>query len=238
MTDGHPLVWAVALAAALHLAVHGGQLACGVVAAALMAIGLAAGGPRRAAFTVAIGTVICLVVACAAYALLLLPDPTYAWLRAAQAACAVLTLGLAGQLVSARSWLAFNRATLGGLAPAAGWLACAGETATGALAHPRRWLSTWVNDSALLAATVPSPGRAPAWSDAVRSCLGLSLLGLPLATLVTDLTGTTLLLIAVAALGLIGLALPGAAPSLRRPQLPDLVHGVIAGALVVTAHVA
>ncbi|RRD45237.1 hypothetical protein [Tessaracoccus sp. OH4464_COT-324] len=168
MREGHPVVWLGTVCAVTTVAVGTTNLiGLAWLVACLASAGLLAAGPRRASFTVALGaallTALWWTIATVALptgagpTLLSIPrwEPgpgvhfggdltlgaaTNGLTRALSATAILLVLGLAGQMVGARSWLALTR-LLGPLAPAAAPLACLGEAcceATAASSAARR----------------------------------------------------------------------------------------------------
>ncbi|NLE96995.1 MAG: hypothetical protein GX596_03260 [Propionibacterium sp.] len=157
MADGHPAVWALLVGAVVGIAMTVDDAPTLVVlVASLVVTGFLVRGPRVAAFVHAAllafaGALVwvawtLLVPSSAAGSAALAQLPTHtpgAGVRLGGAltvaglesgvvsalalACALLAVGVAGQVVSARGWLSLARTLLGPLAPAVGWIACGGE---------------------------------------------------------------------------------------------------------------
>lgn len=154
MRQGHPLVWGWTVCVVIVAAAGTTNLiALAWLVACLISAGLLVSGPRRASFAVALGVSLATALWWCAATLILptgsgpvlfalpqwQPGPGVAFggqvtvgaashglARAMSAIAIILVLGLAGQLVGARSWLALTRLT-GPLAPALAPLACLGE---------------------------------------------------------------------------------------------------------------
>ncbi|WP_296137137.1 hypothetical protein [uncultured Tessaracoccus sp.] len=187
MIDGHPLVWlgvcGACLAAALTIE---SPTMLAILAAGLLCTGLLARGPRVASFVAAciatLGVAAWWLLCLAALpgpeggpVLLRLPSASLgvgaqfggavtlaAVDRCVQhqlvAAVVLLSLGLAGQLVSVRGWRSLAALT-GPLAPAFGWLAAGGEAAAEVAAARRQRRGS------------PGPSTLVTW---LRACRDLS----------------------------------------------------------------
>lgn len=167
MIDGHPLVWLWLVALTVAVSSSGaGTSTIAALAASLALTGLVARGPRSASFAAGAGAALVAAVVWLLWALVAPGASAQWWLRGSAAAAAVcLALGVAGQLVRARDWLSLAALT-GPLAPAFGWVCCAGEgvVAAAALRRQRRTvggLTGWLTIVAGLASGVPgvSPRR-------------------------------------------------------------------------------
>lgn len=168
MREGHPVVWLWTVVAVVAVATQTTNL-IGLVwlVVCLAATGLLAGGPRRASFTAALG--VSFVTALWWWAATLLlpigtgpvllhlpqwrPGPGVSFggditvgaaanglTQALGAISILLVLGLAGQVVGARSWLSLAR-VLGPIGPAVAPLCCLGEACaevTGSTRSARR----------------------------------------------------------------------------------------------------
>lgn len=284
MTDGHPLVWLWLLLIGSTVAINtSNPLFLFILVLALVATGFLAAGPRRASLVTALGAglsatlfwlVLTLLVprGSAAEALLVLPQwspgpgvrfggpldlgSVLTGLTGSLRAVAVILLfGLAGQLVSARGWLALSRSTLGAGAPALHPLSCLGEASVEAFTVRQRVVQQgWGRGAAagwltsLLLAT-----RDIARSDRPTSAPrpGIEILRLVLLLVVTagpvlalafgwipttvtnNLFGTDLVALVVLAAVVIGLALPGTPALLWRWRPGDLPQAMAALALTV-----
>ncbi|MDO5737341.1 MAG: hypothetical protein Q4P15_12790 [Propionibacteriaceae bacterium] len=282
MTDGHPIVWLWLLLVGSTIALNtSNALLLFILVLALVVTGFLAGGPRRASLVTSLGAglaatafwiVLTLVMpqGSATDALLVLPSwspgPGVTFggplgitsvvngLTGALRAVAVLLLfGLAGQLVSARGWLALSRSTLGAGAPALHPLACLGEASVETLNVRHRvtrqgWgrnaSAGWLT-SLLLAARDTARADRPA--SAPRPGVELVRLGLLLvltagpvlalafgwlpAILTDNLFGTDLVALVVLLAVAVGLALPGTPPLLWQWRVSDVPQAVVALAL-------
>lgn len=282
MTDGHPLIWLWLVLVGTTIAVNtSNPLLLSVLVLALLATGFLAGGPRRASLVAAIGaglaaTLVWVVWALvvpsgtAADALLVLPSwspgpgvtfggplgPTSlvaSLVSALRAVSVILLFGLAGQLVSARGWLALSRSTLGAGAPALHPLACLGEATVETLTTRQRvarqgWgggaAAGWL--TALLLATrdiarADRPTSAPRPGIELVRLMVLTVLAVVpvlalasgrLPSVVTNnLFGTDLIALAVLIAVALGLALPGTPRLLWQWRASDLPQAVAALAL-------
>lgn len=151
--------------------------------------------------------------------------------RGLRAAVVILTLALAGQVISARGWMALAQATAGPLTPLVAPLCCLPETSSTVIATrdrlswPRRWMAAAQHSSEALWSV---SDLGPSWARVLRVvmviCLGLSS--------VAGISGIASLIIAVAIVMIFGMALPGCPGWLRRWYWSDLVLLVAAGALI------
>ncbi|RMB58343.1 hypothetical protein [Tessaracoccus antarcticus] len=281
MTDGHPLVWLWLLLVGSTISINTtNPVLLLVLVVALGATGFMAGGPRRASFVTALGAALAAALVwvgltlvlprgSAADALLMLPSwspgPGVTFggplgltsvvgglVGALRAAAVVLLFGLAGQLVSARGWLALSRSTLGAGAPALHPLACVGEASVEALASrqrvaQQRWGSGaaagWLTSLLLAArdiARADRPRVAPRPGVEIIRLLMLLLLtagpvlalaaGVLPTAVTTHLFGTDLIALVVVLAVVLGLALPGT-PSLvwqwRASDVPQAAAALV-----------
>lgn len=174
MLDGHPLVWLWLVS--LTVAVAAGStdiLTPGALAGSLVLTGVLARGARSASFAAGAVAALAAAVVWLGWALLAPGASAEWWLRGTSAAASIcLALGLAGQLVRCREWLSLA-ALAGPLAPAFGWLCCAGEgvVEVAALRRQRRrvgGLTGWLTIVDALATGVPGvdPRRLLRWLPA------------------------------------------------------------------------
>lgn len=161
MTDGHPLVWLWLVALTVTIASGTADaFTLAALAASLALTGLLCRGPRAASFAAGAVAAVAAAVIWLGWWLLAPGATAQWWLRGTAAAAAVcLALGVAGQMVRARDWLSLA-ALAGPLAPAFGWLCCAGEGCieAAALRRQRRsvgGLTGWLTIVAQLADGVP-----------------------------------------------------------------------------------
>lgn len=282
MTDGHPLIWLWLVLVGTTIAVNtSNPLLLFILVLALVAAGFLAGGPRRASLVTALGGALAATLVwvlwtllvprgTAADALLILPGwspgPGVTFggpldlasvmtglVGALQAVVVIMLFGLAGQLVSARGWLALSRSTLGASAPALHPLACLGEASVEALTARQRvvqqgwgrgaaagWLTSLLLSTRDIAhadrpTSVPRPGVELARLVlllvlAAGPVLALAFGWLP-AVLTNNLFGTDIVALVVLIAVAIGLALPGTPPLLWQWRATDLPQAVVALAL-------
>ncbi len=279
MTDGHPLVWLWLLLVGSTIALNtSNPLLLFILVASLCATGFLAGGPRRASLVTSLGaalgaTVLWVVLTLVlpggspTDALLVLP----AWspgpgvtfggplglgsvvnglVGALQAAAVVLLFGLAGQLVSARGWLALSRSTLGSGAPALHPVASLGEASVEALNNRHRvarqgWghgaAAGWCTSLLLAArdiARADRPTTAPRTGvELTRLAVLLVLTIAPVLALASgrlpsvvtsNLFGTDVIAVLVLLAVGVGLVLPGTPPLLRQWRATDVPQAVVA----------
>ncbi len=282
MTDGHPLVWLWLLLVGSTIALNtSNPLLLFILVLSLGTTGFLAGGPRRASLVTSLGAALVatglwvvwtLLVprGTAADALVVLPSwspgPGVTFggplglgsvvnglVGALQAAAVLLLFGLAGQLVSARGWLALSRSTLGAGAPALHPVASLGEASVEALNNRHRVaLQGWGRGAAagwltslLLAArdisradrptTAPKPGV-----ELTRLVLLLVIIMAPVLALasgrlpsavVNNVFGTDVVALVVLLGVAVGLVLPGTPPLLKQWRAGDVSQAVVALAL-------
>ncbi len=284
MTDGHPLVWLWLLLVGSTIALNTtNPLLLLLEAVALIATGFLAGGPRRPSLVTALGAAfiatlvwvaltLVLPRGTAAEALLILPSWTAGpgvtfggpldlgsvmtgLVGALRAAVIILVFGLAGQLVSARGWLALSRSTLGAGSPALHPLVTLGEASVEALATRRRvsaqgWgrgaSAGWLTSLLIAGVTIARADRAASPSRStihvlrvvlvatllVGAVLTLAFNALP-QVITNNLFGTDIIGIVVLAAVALGLALPGTPPLLWQWRSTDLPQAAVA--LLITA---
>ncbi len=284
MTDGHPLVWLWLVLAGTTIALNStNPLLLLLLVAALIASGFVAGGPRRASFVTALGvglgatlvwTLITLVLprGAADDALVTLPSwspgPGVTFggpldlgsvitglVGALRAVAVVLLFGVAGQLVSARGWLALSRCTLGAFSPATHTLATLGEASVEAF-HTRQRIAQqgwgrgaargWLTSLLLAgrdiaradrATTAPRPGveilRSVVLVTATVAPVLLLAFGVLPPVITNNLYGTDIIAIAVLMVVAVGLALPGTPALLGRWRFSDVPQVLVA--LLLTA---
>lgn len=284
MTDGHPLVWLWLLLALSTIALNtSNPLLLLLMAVALVACSSLAAGPRRASFVTAMGAglvasliwvalTIVLPRGSAADALLVLPSwtpgpgvkfggaldlgsVTTGLVGASRAMVVVFLFGLAGQLVSARGWLALSRSTLGAASPALHPLATLGEATVEVRLERRRVTAQgWGNGAAAgWLTSLLLAGRDIARADRIRSAphpavefiriaallslAGGPVLTLSLGVLPTEVTnsvfGTDIIALVVLLGVLLGLTLPGTPAVLGQWKMSDLPQA--GAALLITA---
>ena len=165
MTEGHPIVWAwTVLAVGAVTLVTSNIVGLAALAVCLTAAGLLASGPRRASLSLALGLSL-LATAWWALATVALPlgggqvlaqlpqflpgagvrfggdltvgDVSSGLTHALRAVVVLLALGVAGQVVSSRGWLALARATVGPATPIVAPLCCLGEACAEGIASQR-----------------------------------------------------------------------------------------------------
>lgn len=279
MTDGHPMVWLWLLLVGGTIALNTtNPLLLLVMAVALVATGFLAGGHRRPSLVTALGAALLATITwvvltlllprgTAADALLILPVWTpgpgvtfggplslgsvmTGLLGGLRAVVIILLFGLAGQLVSARGWLALSRSTLGAGAPALHPLATLGEASVEAFnARQRLSLQGWGRGtsagwltSMLVAgreiARADRPRRAPRPSVeilritvliilTIGPVLALSFGVLP-PVVTNNLYGTDIVAIVVVLAVATGLALPGTPALLWRWRATDVPQAAVA----------
>lgn len=282
MTEGHPLVWLWLLLVGSTVAFNtSNPFLLLLMALAFAATGFLAGGPRRASLVIALEAglvatliwgllILVLPRGSAADAILVLPSWTpgpgvtfggpldlgsvmAGLVGALRAAVVLLLLGLGGQLVSARGWLALARSTLGSAAPALHPVATLGEAGVEALSTRQRvvrqgwgrgasagWLTTLLLAGRDIArADRPASAPRPV-VELIRLVLLLALAVVPVLALASDrlppvvtgnLFGTDVIALSVVAAVAIGLVLPGTPPLLWQFRADDLVQAVAALAL-------
>ena len=282
MTDGHPLVWLWMLLVGSTIALNtSNPLLLFILVLAMVVTGFLAGGPRRASLVTSLGaglaaTVVWIVLTLvvprgtAADALLILPScspgPGVTFggpldlssvvnglVGALQATAVVLLFGLAGQLVSARGWLALSRSSLGAGASALHPLACLGEASVEALNARHRvarqgWergaAAGWLTSLFLAARDI---ARADRPTSAPRFRVELARLGLLLvltiapimalasgrlpSIITNNLFGTDVIALIVLLAVIVGLVLPGTPSLLWQWRASDLPQAVVALAL-------
>lgn len=287
MTDGHPLVWLVLVLTGCSIAVNTtNPLLLLVMTAGLGATSVLARGPRRSSFVVALGASLLMTSAwvvltlalprgSAADALVVLPtwapgpgvtfggpiDPDSVIsgiVGALRATVVVLLFGLAGQLVSARGWLALSRSTLGPGAPALHPLATLGEATTETLLERRRirqqgwgrgaaagWLTSLLLAGRNLARFDRADGTARPLMELARLLILLVLAAGPvlllalsaMPSLVTDtLFGTDIVALCIILAVVAGLLLPGT-PTVLQDWRPSDLPQIVSALLLVTAWV-
>lgn len=282
MSDGHPLVWLWLLLVGSTIALNtSNPLLLFILVLSLAVTGFLAGGPRRASLVASLGaalgaTVFWIVLTLvlprgtATDALLVLPSwspgPGVTFggplgissvvnglVGALRATAVLLLFGLAGQLVSARGWLALYRSTLGVGAPALHPVSCLGEGTVEALNERHRVVRQgWGRGAAagwltsLLLATrdishADRPTTPPRFGvELTRLILLLVITIAPVlilasgrlpAVVSTNLFGTDIVaLIVLLAVG-VGLTLPGTPPLLKQWRASDVPQAVVALAL-------
>jgi len=284
MTDGHPLVWLWLLLVGSTITLNTtNPLLLLLMAAALIATGFLAGGPRRPSLVTALGAgfvatlvwvalTLVLPRGTAADALLVLPSwspgPGVTFggpldfssvvtglVGALRAAVVILLFGLAGQLVSARGWLALSRSTLGAGSPALNPLATLGEASVEALNARHRivaqgwgrgasagWLTSLLIAGEAIArgdrtASAPRqavevPRLALLTVLAVAPVLALAFGVLP-SFITNNWYGTDIIAIVVVLAVALGLALPGTPGLLWKWRATDLPQAAVAFLLTV-----
>lgn len=260
MTDGHPLVWLLLILTGSTIALNTtNPLLLLLMVVALAATGFIAAGPRRASLVTALGAAfvatLCWVIltlllprGVATEALLVLPSwspgPGVTFggpldlgsvvtgaVGALRAAVVILLFGLAGQLVSARGWLALSRSTLGAASPALHPIATLGEASVEALDTRHRltrqgwgrgatadWLTTLLLASSNIARTDRATTGVRPVVELIRVAVLMLLVAGPALALafgvvppvVTEnLYGTDIIALSVVLAILLGLVLPG-----------------------------
>lgn len=271
MGSGHPLVWLALLVTLISIALTSTNLVLlAAVLLVILITSVIVGGPRRASLTTALGFTLVTSLIWFSYTLLvpnnqpgsgilfvlpsLSPGPGVGiggpvtlsaaaggLVSALQTSCLILALGLAGQAVSARSWLALGRSALGAFAPMIGWWCVLGEASVEALSRRHRsfgsWASAWLDGAERLASGL-SNRAAPGWADALRAGISSLAVLLPLAVWLwrgelgaAGVSGLDLLAILTLAVAAVGMCLPGAQPLLWRWRLNDLPQALAAIAL-------
>lgn len=277
MTDGHPLIWLSLLLVGSTIALNTtNPLLLLLLAAALIATGFLARGPRRASLVTALGAGFCATLVWVAITLVLprgtatealfilpswSPGPGVTFggpldltsvvtgiVGALRAVVVILLFGLAGQLVSARGWLALSRSTLGSGSPALHPLATLGEASVEALNARHRiaaqgwgrgasagWLTSLLLAGEVIArndraATAPRPSV-----EALRVALLTVLAVAPVIALAfgilppviaNNFFGTDIVAIVVVLALIVGLALPGTPGVLWEWRSTDLPQAV------------
>lgn len=281
MTDGHPLVWLLLLLTGSTIALNTtNPLLLLVMVGALVATGFIAAGPRRASLVTALGiafvaalfwVIVTLLLprGAAADAVIVLPSwspgpgvtlggpldlgsVVTGLVGALKAAVVIMLFGVAGQLVSARGWLALSRSTLGAGSPALHPIATLGEASVEAL-HVRHrlarqgwgraasadWLTTLLIAGRDIARTDRATSRTRPVVELLRVA-GLMLLvagpvlalafGVVPAVVTANLYGSDILGLTVVLAVMLGLVLPGTPPLLwdmRATDVPQLAVAVL-----------
>lgn len=285
MTDGHPLVWLLLVLTGSTIALNTtNPLLLLLMVVALAVTGFIAAGPRRASLVTALGaafvaTLLWVILTLllprgvAAEALLVLPswspgpgvtfggplDPgsvLTGLVSALRAAVVILLFGLAGQLVSARGWLALSRSTLGAGSPALHPIATLGEASVEALTARHRlarqgwgrgasadWLTMLILAGSNLARTDRATTRTRPVVELLRVA-GLMLLvagpvlalafGVVPAVVTEHLYGTDIIALSVVLAVVLGLVLPGTPKRLWDMRSTDVPQAAVALLLVVT----
>ncbi len=284
MTDGHPLVWLWLLLVVSTIALNTtNPLLLLLIAVALVSTGFLAGGPRRPSLVTSLGagfvaTLVWVALSlvlprgAAADALLALPSWTpgpgvtfggpldlgsvvTGLVGALRAAVVIVLFGLAGQLVSARGWLALSRSTLGAGSPALHPLATLGEASGEALNARHRIMAQgwgrgtsagWLTSLLIAGGAIARADRISTAPRPAVEVLRLSLLtilavgpvlalsfGVVPAVITNNLYGTDIIAVVVVLAVALGLALPGTPGLLWKWRASDIPQAAVA--LLLTA---